>query len=137
MYFFFRLKAAGATFTAADQPFAASLEEFDTALKINTNSLFAAVKAAVEEFDKLPAGTLTSFLYTGNRLNASILPSAVTLGVGKSASSHIIQVGAAVYGDKGSRYVSECLCQLLLLIKTIASTLSTSEKRMGPRRAVQ
>jgi hypothetical protein len=104
---FFRLKAAGATFTAEDHPFAASLEEFGRDLKINTNSLFAAAKAAVEGFDKLPTGTLTSFLYTGNRLNVSILPSAVTLGVGKSASSHIIQVGAHVYGAKGYRYVSE------------------------------
>ena len=92
------------------------MEDFETSLKINTISTYAAAKCAVEGFDKLPKSTLKSFLYTGNMLNVTPIPMLLTLGVGKTASSHIIESGASAYAAKGYRYVRRKSVPGLLLI---------------------
>ncbi|KIM93373.1 hypothetical protein OIDMADRAFT_35864 [Oidiodendron maius Zn] len=84
-----------------DHPFAVSVWEFENSLKVNMISTYAAAKCAVEGFDKLPKSMLKSFLYTGNILNTTTMPVFLALGVGKSASSHIIQSGASAYAEKG------------------------------------
>jgi hypothetical protein len=89
------------------------VEDFENSLKVNTVSTFAAAKCAVEGFDKLPESTLKSFVYTGNILNSSPMPMLLTLGVGKSASAHIIESGASAYTEKGYQYVDKTLTILL------------------------
>jgi hypothetical protein len=86
-----------------DHPFSVNLADFETALKINTTSTYAAAKYAVDGFDKLPESTLKSFIYTGNMLNVSPMPMLLTLGVGKAASAHIVESGASAYASKGYR----------------------------------
>ncbi len=82
-------------------PFSISVKDFEASLKANTVSVYAAVKYAIEGFDKLPKSTHKSFMYTGNILNVSPIPRLVTLGVGKSASAHVIECAARAYDDKG------------------------------------
>lgn len=77
-----------------------SIRDMEISLAINTTSLFAAAQQAVAGFDKLPSSVPKSFLYTGNILNTTIMPALITLGVGKAASSHIIQSAATAYAEK-------------------------------------
>lgn len=77
--------------------FSLSVKAFTDALNINTVSLFAAAKAAHALKKDV------TFIYTGNVLNRTVLPGFLTLGVGKSASAHIIQSLAAEYKVDGSR----------------------------------
>jgi hypothetical protein len=81
------------------------VEDLEKTLKINTISTYAAAKCAVEGFDKLPESALKLFFYTGNALNDGPKPVLLTLGVGKTASAHIIESGASAYAAKGYRYV--------------------------------
>ena len=85
------------------------MEDFETALQVNTISTYAAAKCAVEGFDKLPQSTSKSFIYTGNILNVTPAPTFLTLGVGKTASAHVVEAGAIAYASKGYRYVSKRL----------------------------
>lgn len=80
------------------------MADFETALKINTTSTYAAAKYAIVGFDKLPKSTLKSFVYTGNMLNVSPMPMLLTLGVGKAASAHIIESGASAFASEGYQY---------------------------------
>ena len=57
----------------------------------------------MEAFQQLPSETLKTFLYTGNFLNKEIMPSLVSLGIGKSASAHLIAVASKAYAAKGYR----------------------------------
>ncbi|KAM0715756.1 hypothetical protein Q7P37_008270 [Cladosporium fusiforme] len=96
--------AAGAHFTAADDPAGTSISDFEADIAINTTSLYAAVKEALASFATLPSSAARTFLYTGNKLNEGPAPGMLTLGVGKVASAQVIQLAAAAYGKSGYQF---------------------------------
>ncbi len=77
------------------------LADFTRDLTINTTSAFVAAQQAVLSFKELPDSAARTFIYTGNILNETTLAPFLDLGVGKSATAHIIQSAAAAYKDKG------------------------------------
>lgn len=95
--------AAAAHFTSAEDPVSPSVAEFTLDLTINTTSLYAAIKESLAGFDALPNTSSKAFMYTGNILNVKPSPALTTLGVGKTASAHIIEVADSAYGKKGYR----------------------------------
>jgi hypothetical protein len=62
--------------------------------------LYAAIKESLVSFDSLPAAA-KAFLYTGNSLNVTPQAALTTLGVGKTASAHVIELASGAYGKKG------------------------------------
>jgi len=86
-------------------PFALSVSDFTKDLTVNTISTFAAAQAAVQGFAQLPESASRTFIYTGNIMNANyIIPPIMDLGVGKSASAHLIQTASAAYKEKGYKF---------------------------------
>lgn len=83
-------------------PLSVDLNTFQDHLSVNTVSTFVAAQEAVKSFNKLPdSPTSPIFIYTGNKLNGVAFPPLLTLGVGKAASSHIIDYFSKVYREKG------------------------------------
>lgn len=70
-------------------------------MDINTSSAFVAAQQAALAFEQLPASASKTFIYTGNILNTLTIAPLLTLGVGKSATAHIIQSAASAYADRG------------------------------------
>lgn len=97
--------AAAATFGDAKNPFKPSAAEFAKDLTVNTTSAYVAAQQAIQAFESLPDSASRTFIYTGNALNTMVMPPLLTLGVGKSATAHIIEVATKSYGDKGFKYV--------------------------------
>lgn len=93
--------AAAAHFTSESDPFATSVADYALDLTINNTSLYAAIKESVAGFDKLDSSVPKAFLYTGNILNTKTMPGLLTLGVGKSASAHVVELADSVYRKKG------------------------------------
>jgi len=77
------------------------VKTFADHLAINTTSAYAAAKEAVTSFEAIKDSIPKAFIYTGNFLNTAVMNPAVTLGVGKAASAHFIEIGAQAYGPKG------------------------------------
>ncbi|KAH7381120.1 putative short chain type dehydrogenase [Cadophora sp. MPI-SDFR-AT-0126] len=96
--------AAALTFPSDGNPLSVSVADIETALNINTVSMYAAAQQAVAGFEKLPKSILKTFLYTGNILNVAPMPKLISLGVGKAASAHIIQSLALGYSDKNYHF---------------------------------
>ena len=88
-------------FTSPEDPLALGLADFTNSLNVNTVSAFAAAQQAVGGFAQLPESAAKTFIYTGNILNTTTIPRLLDLGVGKAATSHIIQSAAAAYKDRG------------------------------------
>ena len=88
---------------AKDDPFEISLDTFQNHFDINTTSVFVAAKEAVASFasPSLPESASRTFIYTGNAMNFASFPGIMTLGLGKSASAHLISAAAAGYAAKG------------------------------------
>jgi len=99
-----RRVAAAATFGDPKNPLALPLDDLSRSLAINTLSVYAAVQQAVLGFEELPASSSRTFIYTGNILNMSPSPALLDLGVGKSATAHIINVSAEGYKEKGFKF---------------------------------
>ena len=99
----------------AKHPFSLSLKDFTKDLTINTTSAFVAAQQAVQGFEQLSDSASKTFIYTGNFLNTTTMAPLLDLGVGKSATSHIIQSAAAAYADKGYKCVLPILCLLTIL----------------------
>jgi NAD(P)-dependent dehydrogenase (short-subunit alcohol dehydrogenase family) len=93
--------AAALTANDPKNPFSISLEDFQRDLNVNTTSVFAAAKEAVAGFQQLPASASPTFIYTGNMLNTATIAPLMDLGVGKSASAHMIQLASEAFTDKG------------------------------------
>jgi hypothetical protein len=56
----------------------------------------------VKGFEALPDELPKSFLFTGNALDEIVIPGLSSLGVGKSATAHLIKAAAGgVYSGKG------------------------------------
>lgn len=94
------MPAAAAHFADDSAPFSHSPSDLATDLAINTTSVYAAIKESLTGFDKLDASIPKAFLYTGNILNTKVMPGLLTLGVGKAASAHIIELADGVYREK-------------------------------------
>jgi hypothetical protein len=82
-------------------PLSLPLENFSRDFTINTTSAFVAAQQAVLAWEQLPESASKTFIYTGNITNEKPLAPLLDLGVGKSATAHIIQSVAASYKDKG------------------------------------
>lgn len=93
----------------AKHPLALPLADFTKDLHVNTTSAFAAAQQAVLGFEQLPASASRTFIYTGNALNTTTMGPLLDLGVGKSATAHIIESAAAAYKDRGYKYASTLL----------------------------
>ena len=78
-----------------------SVADLNQDLAVNTVSTLVAARRAVQGFEQLPSQVPKSFIYTGNFLNKEVMPALISLGIGKSASAHIIAVAAKAYGQKG------------------------------------
>lgn len=98
------IKAAALTRTDGANPLSLPLSDFTRDLNVNTTSAFVAAQQATMGFAELPASSSKTFIYTGNMLNTTIIPPLLDLGVGKSATAHIIQTAAASYADRGFKY---------------------------------
>ncbi|KAI4160575.1 MAG: hypothetical protein LQ342_005596 [Letrouitia transgressa] len=97
--------AAAVTPNDAKHPLSLPLTDFNRDLNINTVSTFVAAQQAVLGFEQLPDSASKTFIYTGNILNtATIIPPLMDLGVGKSATAHIIQSAAQAYADRGFKF---------------------------------
>lgn len=95
------LEAAAVTLNDPKDPLSLALSDFNRDLIINTNSAFAAAQQAVLAFKELPDSASRTFIYTGNMTNITPVPPLLDLGVGKSATAHIIQSAAQAYADQG------------------------------------
>jgi hypothetical protein len=94
--------AAGAvTMNDAKNPLSLPLADFTRDFIVNTTSAFVAAQQAVLAFEQLPESASKTFIYTGNITNVVPLAPLLDLGVGKSATAHIIQSAAAAYKDRG------------------------------------
>jgi hypothetical protein len=88
----------------AKNPLSLPLADFTRDFNINTTSAFVAAQQAVLAFEQLPDSASRTFIYTGNILNETTIAPLLDLGVGKSATAHIIQSAAAAYKDRGFKY---------------------------------
>lgn len=95
------MAASAVTFTPPNDPFALPLAAFKRDVNINITSAFVAAQQAAFGFAQLPASTSRTFIYTGNILNVTILPSFLDAGMGKSAGAHMIWAASAAYKDRG------------------------------------
>jgi hypothetical protein len=82
------------------------LADFNRDFNLNTTSAFVAAQQAALGFAQLPDSAARTFIYTGNATNTIIIPPLLDLGVGKSATAHIIQSAAAAYKDRGFKCVA-------------------------------
>jgi hypothetical protein len=93
---------AAVTANPPKDPLSVSISDFTKDLTINTISTFAAAQAAIQGFAQLPDTASRTFIYTGNILNTNfIIPPLLDLGVGKSATAHVIHSASAAYKEKG------------------------------------
>ncbi|TPX06856.1 uncharacterized protein E0L32_002352 [Thyridium curvatum] len=96
--------AAAATFYNEHNPLGLPFTDFKNTLNVNLTSAFAAAQQAVLAFDQLPESASRTFIYTGNYLVVHPLPNLMDLGIGKSATAHMIQCAAEGYKGKGYKF---------------------------------
>lgn len=97
----YRYEAAAATANDAQSPLTLSSADFIRDLNVNTTSAFVAAQQALQSFETLPSSAARTFIYTGNILNTVTMARLLDLGVGKSATAHIIESASAAYSDRG------------------------------------
>lgn len=90
----------------AKHPLSLSLVDFSRDLNVNTTSAFVTAQQAVMGFEQLPDSASKTFIYTGNILNTMTMAPLMDLGLGKSATAHMIQSAATAYQDRGFKYAS-------------------------------
>lgn len=98
---YWRLAVSASTLTPAQDPFALPLAAFNRDVTINVTSAFVAAQQAAFGFAQLPTSDSRTFIYTGNILNVTILPSFLDQGIGKTAGAHMIWAASAAYKDRG------------------------------------
>lgn len=88
-----------------DSIFSTSAESVGSDLNVNVISPYVAAQQAVSGWETLPKETMKTFIYTGNIMNVSIVPTPMmlTLGMGKSASAFWIGLADAMYSAQGFR----------------------------------
>ena len=121
---------AAATSNPPNDPLSLQLTDFSRDLNVNTVSPFVAAQQAVAGFAQLPATASKTFIYTGNILNTAIIPPLLDLGVGKSATAHIIRSAAAAYKDRGYKY-AQAICLISHRLTVVDSIMPTSAMLMA------
>ncbi|KAH8700948.1 hypothetical protein BGW36DRAFT_425747 [Talaromyces proteolyticus] len=96
--------AAALTPNDSKSPLSLGLPDFVRDLNINTTSAFVAAQQAVNAFEMLSSSASRTFIYTGNLLNTAPIASLLDLGVGKSATAHIIHSASIAYKDRGFKF---------------------------------
>ncbi|CAI6307651.1 unnamed protein product [Periconia digitata] len=96
--------ASGVTPNDASNPFSLKVEDLNRTLKINTLSAYSAAKEATKGFEQLPADASRTFIYTGNILNMTTIPTMLDLGVGKTGMAHVIESASKAFADKGFKF---------------------------------
>jgi len=102
--------AAGLTFPSDfTDPFSVGAEAFAKDTAVNAVGSFAALQQFVTLSKELDASQPKVFIATGNVLPFRPFPACITLGAGKAALAHFIDVGTKSYGSQGLRfyYVSQ------------------------------
>jgi len=87
-----------------EDPFAISPDAFVKDLGVNTIGAYAVLNQAVKGFNTLDAGAPIAFIATGNVLPFKPLAVGVTLGTGKAALVHLINIGAITYTKKNYKF---------------------------------
>jgi len=87
-------------------PFALSNEDFLKDLHVNLVGAYATLRETVQGFHSVGPSSAEPrvFIATGNVVPFQPHPAAITLGSGKAALAHLIEVGLQAYGEKGYRY---------------------------------
>jgi hypothetical protein len=80
-----------------------SNEVFVRDLQINAIAAYAALREAVAGFHTLEASSPKVFIATGNVLPFQAVKQGTTLGTGKAALAHLIEIGTLAYAEKGYR----------------------------------
>ncbi|KFY33733.1 hypothetical protein V494_07367 [Pseudogymnoascus sp. VKM F-4513 (FW-928)] len=96
--------AAAATRNDPKDPLSIPLADFNRDLTVNTNSAYAAAQQAVLAFKELPESASKTFIFTGNITNTVTIAQLLDLGVGKSATAHIIHSASQAYADQGFKF---------------------------------
>ena len=94
-------EAGAVTPRDAKHPLGLALTDFNRDFAINTTTPFVAAQQAVDAFNQLPDTASKTFIYTGNCTNVSPIVGLMDLGIGKSATAHMIQCASEAYKDKG------------------------------------
>ncbi|EMC97066.1 hypothetical protein BAUCODRAFT_32810 [Baudoinia panamericana UAMH 10762] len=87
-----------------DDPLQLDVSDLNNDFAVNTASVLAAAKRAIQGFAKLPSEMNKTFIYTGNLLNIEVMPALVSLGIGKSATAHLVKTAAQAYGAQGYHF---------------------------------
>ncbi|KAH8700250.1 putative short-chain dehydrogenases/reductase [Talaromyces proteolyticus] len=101
--------AYAAHITKPEDPFETPIDQFHSSMNVNTTSPWVAAGESVKGFEDLGTEGLGAeggtFIYTGNILNITVSPGFSTFGMGKIATSHLIQHLALVsYLDKPYKF---------------------------------
>jgi len=96
--------AGAVTPNPPNDPLSLPLEDFTRDLNVNTVSPFVAAQQAAIGFAQLPESASRTFIYTGNITNTTVIAPLLDLGVGKSATAHIIQSASAAYKGQGFKF---------------------------------
>ncbi|KAH8711858.1 putative short-chain dehydrogenases/reductase [Phaeosphaeriaceae sp. PMI808] len=98
--------AGAVSYAPKENTFNIELGTFESDLNINTTSAFVAIKETLKSFasSSLTAQASKTFIYTGNAMNFASFDGLLTLGLGKSASAHMIQSAAAAFAEKGYKF---------------------------------
>ena len=102
--------AAALTSVPADDPFSISSDQYRNDLQINVTAAYSCLNETVASFKALEDAGMPSrglprvFIATGNVTPFAPIPWAFTLGSGKAALVHLIQVGNLAYRAKGYRF---------------------------------
>jgi len=88
----------------ADDSLSLPVAAVEEALAVLTLSAYVAAQESLKGFKALDAETPKSFIFTGNILNLSAMPSLLSLGIGKAASAHFIDAASKSYSERGYHY---------------------------------
>ncbi|MCJ1456198.1 hypothetical protein MMC28_006558 [Mycoblastus sanguinarius] len=87
-----------------DDPLSLSVSDLTRELAVNTTSVLAAAHETTLAFAELPASASKTFIYTGNKLNTGPILPLLSLGIGKSATAHMISSASQAYKEKGYKF---------------------------------
>ena len=84
-----------------NNPLTLSETQLNYDLCVNISSAYLAAGQAVKGFESLPDELPKSFIYTANGLNVMPQPRLASLGLGKTAMSHVIENCTLAFKGKG------------------------------------
>lgn len=96
--------AAALTPVPFEDPFSLTTEQYMADLQINLTGGYSCLRNAVLAFKECEKSLPKVFIATGNVVPFRPFPPAMTLGSGKAALVHLIQVANAAYGPQGFRF---------------------------------